>query len=144
MLTFDDGVSNQYTTAYPILKKYGLTGVFYIISQRSGINQAQIKEMADGGMDVGSHSAHHPDLTKITDSTTLSSEIISSKYTIQSTINKTVYSFCYPGCGWNSQTLSYVSDAGYYIGVSCGSSIDNYPEHNLYYREYTVWRYAKF
>lgn len=131
MLTFDDGVLNQYTTAYPILKKYGLTGVFYIISEKSAINQAQTKEMSDNGMDIGSHSARHPDLTKVTDPAQLSAEIISSKSSLQNATGKTIYSFAYPGCGWNSQTLSYVSSAGYAIAVSCGSSIDNYPAYNL-------------
>ncbi len=131
MITFDDGSLGQYTTAYPILKKYGLTGVFYIISQKSGINGTQAREMANNGMDIGSHSARHPDLTKVTDDATLSSEIISSKYALQSATGKTVYAFCYPGCGWNSQTLSYVSSAGYLLGMSCGASVDNYPGHNL-------------
>lgn len=125
MLTFDDGTENQYTNAYPILKKYGLTGVFFIISQRSGITHTQAKIMSDGGMDIGSHSARHPDLTKVYDPAQLSSEIISSKYALQSAIDKTVYSFAYPGCGWNSQTLSYVVNAGYLLGMSCGNTIDN-------------------
>ena len=129
VLTFDDGTIGQYTTAYPILKKYGLTGVFYIISQRSGINQAQTKEMSDNGMEIGSHSARHPDLTKVTDPEQLSSEIISSKYALQSATGKTVSSFCYPGCGYNGTTLSYVISAGYTTATSCGSKIDNYPAH---------------
>jgi len=131
MITFDDGVENQYTNAYPILKEYGLTGVFYIISQRSSITQAQTKEMADNGMDIGSHSAHHPDLTKVSATDELSAEIVSSKYALQSATDKTVYSFAYPGCGYNTTTLSYVASAGYAIAVSCGSTIDNYPGHKL-------------
>lgn len=131
MLTFDDGVLNQYTNGYPILKKYGLTGVFYIVSQRSGINQAQTKEMSDNGMDIGSHSARHPDLTKVTDPSELSAEIVSSRYALQNATGKPVTSFCYPGCGYNSTTLSYVASAGYTIAVSCGAKIDNYPGHAL-------------
>lgn len=131
MITFDDGVLNQYTNGYPILKKYGLTGVFYIISQRSAINQAQTKEMSDNGMDIGSHSARHPDLMKVSDPAQLSDEIISSKYSLQNATGKTVSSFAYPGCGYNSTTLSYVGSAGYTIAVSCGTAIDNYPGHAL-------------
>lgn len=129
VLTFDDGTSSQYINAYPILKKYGLMGVFYIISQRSGINQAQTKEMSDNGMDIGSHSARHPDLTKVTDPVELSAEIVSSKYALQSTTGKTVSSFCYPGCGYNATVLSYVGSAGYTTATSCGTKIDNYPGH---------------
>jgi peptidoglycan/xylan/chitin deacetylase (PgdA/CDA1 family) len=105
MITFDDGVENQYTNAYPILKKYDLTGVFYIIAQRSAITAAQSKEMSDNGMVIDSHSSTHVDLTKVTDPTQLSYEVISSKYALQTTTGKTVYSFAYPGCGWNSETV---------------------------------------
>lgn len=129
VLTFDDGSSSQYINAYPILKKYGLMGVFYIISQRSGINQAQTKEMSDNGMEIGSHSSRHPDLTKVTDPNELASEIISSRYALQSATGKTVSSFCYPGCGYNSTVLSYVGSAGYTTATSCGSKVDNYPAH---------------
>ncbi len=105
--------------------------MFYIISQRSGINQTQTKEMSDNGMEIGSHSARHPDLTKVTDPEQLSSEIISSKYALQSATGNTVSSFCYPGCGYNGTTLSYVISAGYTTATSCGSKIDNYPGHVL-------------
>ena len=131
MITFDDGVSNQYTNAYPILKKYGLTGVFFIVSQRSGITGTQMKEMTANGMEIGSHSAQHQDLMKISDPKVLTSEIVSSKYGLQSASGKAVNAFAYPGCGWNSQTLTYVSSAGYLLGMSCGSTIDNYPGNNL-------------
>jgi peptidoglycan/xylan/chitin deacetylase (PgdA/CDA1 family) len=131
MITFDDGVENQYTNAYPILKKYDLTGVFYIIAQRSAITAAQSKEMSDNGMVIDSHSSTHVDLTKVTDPTQLSYEVISSKYALQTTTGKTVYSFAYPGCGWNSETVSYVTSAGYLLGMSCGSTIDNYPQYRL-------------
>jgi peptidoglycan/xylan/chitin deacetylase (PgdA/CDA1 family) len=87
--------------------------------------------MSDNGMDIGSHSAHHPDLTKVSDPDQLSAEIISSKYALQSATGKNVASFAYPGCGYNSTTLSYVASAGYAIAVSCGSTIDNYPGHAL-------------
>lgn len=131
MITFDDGVENQYLNAYPILKKYNLTGVFFIISQRSGINQAQTKEMSDNGMDIGSHSAHHPNLVKVSDPSQLSAEIVSSKYALQSATGKAVNAFAYPGCEWNSQILSYVSSAGYLLGFSCGKTIDNYSGYRL-------------
>ncbi len=129
VLTFDDGSSSQYVNAYPILKKYGLMGVFYIISQRSGINQSQTKEMSDNGMEIGSHSSRHPDLTKVSDPEQLASEIISSRYALQSATGKAVSSFCYPGCGYNDTVLSYVSSAGYTTATSCGSKVDNYPAH---------------
>lgn len=125
MLTFDDGIENQYLNAYPVLKKYHLTGVFYVVAHKSSITLSQRREMANNGMIVDSHSSTHIDLTKVTDPTQLSYEIASSKASLQATTGKTIYSFAYPGCGWNSETLSYVSGAGYILGMSCGNTIDN-------------------
>ncbi len=129
MITFDDGVENQYTNAYPILKKYNLIGVFYVISQRSAMTAAEMREMSDNGMIIDSHSAHHQDLTNMYDPNTLTTEVISSKYSLQATTGKTVYSFAYPGCGWNHTVVSYVVNAGYTLGMSCGGTIDNYPAY---------------
>jgi peptidoglycan/xylan/chitin deacetylase (PgdA/CDA1 family) len=68
ILTFDDGYTDNYTYAYPLLRKYDMVGHFFIISDF--VNQArpgymtwpQIEEMASGGQRIGSHSRDHPDL----------------------------------------------------------------------------------
>lgn len=76
MLTFDDGYDNNYSTAYPLLKKYGFAGNFYVVGKdigethhqdgiRSYMNFAQLKEMREHGMEIGSHSMSHDNLTKI-------------------------------------------------------------------------------
>ncbi len=131
MITFDDGIENQYLNAYPILKKYNLKGVFFVVAHKSSITLLQRKEMAQNGMSIDSHSSKHQDLTKVSDPTELSYEIASSKSALQATTGKQVYSFAYPGCGWNKETISYVSGAGYLLGMSCGNTIDNRPSNKL-------------
>ena len=39
LITFDDGHLNNYTTAFPIMKKYGFTGVLYIVANYMGADQ---------------------------------------------------------------------------------------------------------
>ena len=126
MLTFDDGNTNHYTTAYPLLKKYGMIGVFYVPSSKSGISASQMKEMSQNGMLIDSHSATHPDLTKVTDIATLNYEIGGSKYALQSITGQTVFSFSYPGCAANDTVVQLTSGAGFLLGLSCGKSIDHY------------------
>jgi peptidoglycan/xylan/chitin deacetylase (PgdA/CDA1 family) len=69
LITFDDGHLNNYTTAFPIMQKYGFTGVLYIVANYMGadqyMNADQIKEMAIAGWEVGSHSISHSDLTSL-------------------------------------------------------------------------------
>ena len=125
MLTFDDGNYDNYQYAFPILKKYNLVGVFYIVSNSRGIPNTALKEMSDAGMVIESHSATHPDLTKINKRGDLRLEISSSKYTLQAITGKTITSFSYPGCGANSQVVSMVIQSGYKLAFSCGTSIDH-------------------
>ncbi|MCD6289881.1 MAG: polysaccharide deacetylase family protein, partial [Anaerolineae bacterium] len=69
VLTFDDGYQDNYTNAFPLLKKYGFKATFFLITdfiteQRPGyMTWQQIKEMANAGMEIGSHSRNHPDLS---------------------------------------------------------------------------------
>jgi peptidoglycan/xylan/chitin deacetylase (PgdA/CDA1 family) len=125
MLTFDDGNSNNYTNAYPILKKYGFTGVFYVPSSRRGINNTQLKEMSENGMIIDPHGKTHMLLSKITDPIVLYDELVNSKLSIQSVTGKTSYSFCYPGCEYNGSVTSMLASNGYLLGFTCGKKIDH-------------------
>ena len=76
IITFDDGYENNYTEAFPLLKKYGFRGNFYVVGNDVGkvknqdgmkkyMTFDQIKEMYDQGMEIGSHSMSHDPLTSI-------------------------------------------------------------------------------
>src|SRR5258708_785261 len=71
IISFDDGNEDNYTNAFPSMKKYGFTGVLYIvggyIDQPNYLTTAQIKEMAAAGWEVGSHSMTHHNLTVMDD-----------------------------------------------------------------------------
>jgi len=132
MLTFDDGTYGQYEYAFPILKKYGLTATFYIISNRSSIGKTSIlKEMSDAGMEIASHSATHPNFVNLKDLDQLTYEIYSSKSMLAARTDKPVYGIAYPGCVADSRVYSRVAGAGYLIGGSCGRSIDHYLRNRL-------------
>lgn len=130
MLTFDDSTYSHYTTAYPILKKYGQKGVFFVPSARTSVTYAQLREMSDNGMDIESHSSNHPDLTKV-DSSSMIQQIAGSKASLQYATGKTVYSIAYPGCVYNGTVISIVASSGYSLGFSCGKSIDHYYTNRL-------------
>jgi peptidoglycan/xylan/chitin deacetylase (PgdA/CDA1 family) len=68
ILTFDDGYVDNYTEAFPILRKHSMVGHFFIISDfvnagREGyMTWPQIEEMSAAGQRFGSHSRDHPNL----------------------------------------------------------------------------------
>jgi len=64
ILTFDDGLEDLYTVAYPLLKSYGFKAVAFIIPEWMGrigiITWNQAAEMhASGVIDIQSHSLSH-------------------------------------------------------------------------------------
>jgi peptidoglycan/xylan/chitin deacetylase (PgdA/CDA1 family) len=76
ILTFDDGYEDNYTQAFPLLKKNGFRGNFFVIGKNVGktFNQngvikymsfTQMKEMHEQGMEIGSHTMSHDPLASI-------------------------------------------------------------------------------
>lgn len=66
VFTFDDGGVSFLTKAAPILEKYGFKGVFFISTKYIGtpgfLMAEQVKELAERGHIIGSHSHTHPEM----------------------------------------------------------------------------------
>lgn len=125
VLSFDDSLPTHYSKAFPILKKYGHIGVFFVPSIVGLLSQEQLIEMSKMGMDIQSHSATHPILAKVSNRMILEKEIVNSKNTLEQLTGKPVNAFAYPGCVGNSIVFHTVLNSGYNVGFSCGRSIDH-------------------
>ncbi len=122
VITFDDGHTSNFQIALPLLKKFGFKASFFAITERIGnewhLNSEQIAEMAECGMEFGSHSHTHRFLPLLPLSD-LEKELRSSKNALGKIIGKPVNAFAYPGGHYNRQVLNAVYSAGYSIGCSC-------------------------
>lgn len=120
LITFDDGNLDNYTTAWPIMQKYGFTGVLYIVAGSIGtdkyMNADQIVEMYKAGWEIGSHSVSHPDLTTLAPELQRY-EIVKSREILQTTLGIPVLTFAYPFGVNNSAVVDYVHYAGYIAGM---------------------------
>ena len=145
VLTFDDGDEDVYQTAFPIMQKYGFTGVFYIVGNRlhaeGFVTPEQLREMADAGWEIGCHSMSHPDLTEL-DGDALSYEIEESREIIENEVGVPVSSFAYPFGRKNNFVLQYIHLANYDAAVGLGWTHDQGPD-NLFYlhRRGIEWSY---
>lgn len=127
LITFDDGNLDNYTTAFPIMQRYGFSGVLYVVGNYIGapgyMNVDQIKEMDRAGWEVGSHGMSHPDLA-ILDSQTQNHEIFDSREFLETELGLPIFTFAYPfgvsTCGVNDKVYT----AGYIAGMSLGSTSD--------------------
>lgn len=124
ILTFDDGYDNHYYNVYPLLKKYKFKGSFYIITslvnQPGRINQQQIKELADNGMEIGSHSVSHPDFSHLNEQE-INNELHYSKLLLEKIINKKIYFFCYPSGKYNNHSFPILKKEGYLLALTTNS-----------------------
>ena len=123
MITFDDGDISVYTTAFPIMHKYGLTGVVYIVGNYMGtegyMSADQIKELVAAGWEVGSHSRSHRDLTRLAPEVQRM-EIVEARKVLQEATGDEVLSFAYPFGLMNSAVGDYAHFAGYIAAMGLG------------------------
>lgn len=117
ILSFDDGWSDQFTYAFPILEKYHYTATFFVFTNAIGRNGFlswdDLKMLAATGMTIGSHSESHPYLSRISDPTKLWDEINGSKQILQDHLGITVNEFAYPFGMYNSSIIAMIQKAGY-------------------------------
>ncbi len=137
IITFDDGYLNNYTTAYPLLKKYGMKATIFIITGRVNLNDSvvyphfsweQAKEMEDSGViSIESHTNYHNKLTDISDSS-LVYELRKSRYLIKKHLNKEATVLAYPYGSHNDRVVDFAVKAGYTTAVII--SQDDFPGVN--------------
>ena len=121
VITLDDGYDDLYTAAYPILKAYGFTAVAYIVSsfvdQRPYVTRAQVVEMDRGGIQIASHTVHHPNLAGMSYGSAMN-ELVQSKQWLEKLVGHPVLDFAYPSGKFSPQTMLAVQAAGYNTAVT--------------------------
>jgi peptidoglycan/xylan/chitin deacetylase (PgdA/CDA1 family) len=119
-ITDDDGWDSYYTNGLPVLQKYGLPSTAYIIS--SYINDPQyltlahLKGLYSAGVEIGSHSVDHPDLSTL-GATKQDNELKNSQTALQNMIGAPVPNYAAPYGAYNQQI---VTDAAKYYATYRG------------------------
>jgi peptidoglycan/xylan/chitin deacetylase (PgdA/CDA1 family) len=115
-ITFDDGDITNYTTAFPILKEFGLKAYFFVLAGKLDhpdyLNSQQLKEMKDAGMIIGSHGMHHKFLTELSD-IELDYELRESKQILEQTLGCEVEYLSIPRGFCNNRIISKAKEIGY-------------------------------
>jgi len=121
VFTFDDGYLDNYSYAYRLLQQYGFTGTFFIITGLVGksgyLSWQQIREMANTGMEIGSHTVSHPDLARIAPSQR-DRELVDSKRTLEEYLGVSVRALSYPGGSFSGDVIAAAQRAGYAVAVT--------------------------
>lgn len=123
ILTFDDGYRDNYANAFPVLRDMGFPATFFIITdfvteeRPEYLTWDQIKEMAAGGMQFGSHSRNHPNLAGQSIDY-LVWQALGSKEAIEAQLGQPPRWVAYPSGKYDAQTIAVFRSAGFWGGVT--------------------------
>ncbi len=139
-ITLDDGFEDNYTNAYPLLKKYQIPATIFLTSglmggtnqwmskrgfpERKMLNWQQIEEMNRGEISFGAHTVSHPKLSALSTEASRK-EICQSKQTIEERLGGACQHFAYPYGLFTDETSNIVEKAEFTLACSTRSGFNN-------------------
>ena len=126
VITFDDGYVDN-LAACEELKKRGMRASWFIVSGAVGrvpdwpaegrppgrlLNAAELRDMQENHMEIGSHTVNHLRLPEI-DDTHLMRELTDSKAALEDMLGSPVDGFAYPYGAWDLRCAEAVQQARY-------------------------------
>ncbi len=128
MLTFDDTDEEQFSIGYQEMKKYGFKGVFFImtisINRPRYMTKEQLKELADDGNAVESHTWDHHMVTKY-QGEDWNKQFIKPRKTIEDITGKPATYFAYPYGLWNAAAIPELKKSGFKMAFILSTKRDS-------------------
>ena len=134
MLTFDDTDEDQYTVAFPELKKHGFKGVFFIMTISLGklphyMTREQVKELVQAGNVIGSHTWDHHMVTRYKGND-WTIQIDKPTKQLEAITGAPIRYFAYPFGLWNKQAIPELKKRGFIAAFQLADKKD--PQDPLY------------
>lgn len=123
VLTFDDGYSDNYDAAWPILRQHGFKATFFVTTNSVGpgmMNWDQLNDLVHQGNSVASHTVHHYDLATLPSKQQVD-ELSLSKQDVEDHLSNKVNALCFPSGQYNQTTLELMPKLGYALGFTTQS-----------------------
>ena len=139
VITMDDGYADNWTVAYPILRRHGFPAVVFVVSGQIGgtyhshihseldgrpmLSWSQIQTLALGGVEIGAHTRTHPDLTKIP-LEQARKEIEDSRIKLERKVGVPIRVFSYPFGRYNREVQIRVEKGGFLSSCSVNTGLN--------------------
>lgn len=139
-ITFDDGYANFYERAFPVLDRFRLPALIYVVTDTLSATSAEMSDRYPGlfpghpmltwrqlralnrlGVVVGSHLCLHRDMTLL-DRDEAMLELSNSRKAIADQLGDCTH-FAYPFGRFNNENVAWVREAGY----SCATTVEHRP-----------------
>lgn len=122
-ITMDDGYSDNFDVAYPVLKRYGAKATVFVVTSSMGkparLTWGNIGEMHAGGLSFASHTVTHADLTSLSDDR-MDYELRVSRAELERRLAEPVRSIAYPSGAYDDRVIERAEVAGYWAGWKKG------------------------
>jgi peptidoglycan/xylan/chitin deacetylase (PgdA/CDA1 family) len=132
-ITFDDGFRSVREHAWPVLAEHGFPATVFLVTDYCGsqndwpgqpawaprgalLGWDEVREMAAGGVQFGSHTCTHPDLGRVS-GTRAREEMASSRKAVEDAVGAPVTAFAYP-YGTVDRTLRNLAAEEYAVAGS--------------------------
>jgi peptidoglycan/xylan/chitin deacetylase (PgdA/CDA1 family) len=138
-ITFDDGFRNVLEHGIGPLADNGFQAIQFLVADRIGgqndweiaegetpaalMNEQEVSAWLAGGHEIGSHTATHPWLTRVTVAKARE-EIAGSRKKLEDQFGVPVKHFCYPYGDWNETVRDLVAAAGYQTACTTAPGVN--------------------
>lgn len=123
LITFDDGYRDVFYRASPVLKRFGFRATAYVISGRisagdpSFLTWPLLKALEERGIEIGSHTVDHRDLTSLPAQDALA-ELTQSRLVLERELGHPVQWLAYPFGRFDARIEELAWRAGYVLATT--------------------------
>ena len=115
-ITFDDGNASDAAYALPSMMRYGLRGTFFVVAGRldqpGSLGRAEVRELVQAGMSVGSHGLEHRPWRTVSDAD-LEAEVGEAAEMIAATTGQPVREVACPFGSYDRRVLAAIRRHGF-------------------------------
>jgi peptidoglycan/xylan/chitin deacetylase (PgdA/CDA1 family) len=127
LLSFDDTDLDQYTVAFPEMKKYGFKGVFFIMTVSLGrphyMSRDQVRNLSDEGNTIGSHTWDHHNVKKYEGNDWVV-QLDKPTRQLEQITGKSIRYFAYPFGLWNTAAFPELRKRGFVAAFQLNEKSD--------------------
>jgi peptidoglycan/xylan/chitin deacetylase (PgdA/CDA1 family) len=155
IITFDDGFSDFYTAAFPILQEFRFPATLYVVTDdidgtskwikpnrgeyRKMLTWSQLAEIQKAGIECGAHSATHIHLD-VAEPEIARQEITRSKDTLEQKLGCQIHSMAYPYGHYTKTVRQMVVEAGYSAACAVRNAISHVEDNLFSLARMTIYR----